>query len=241
MKIGQALIRRIKFHIRRPTPPKHPFRFTGPVVVVGSAPISSVPSGFDNSFRVISVNGSQTVSKKWGREKPDVTFMTTKQIRGTNTNAVSVRSVVKGQATTLLYITLWDGTPGELKTAIEPLEYRYEDLRILSRMQRMALHHQVLGKVNLELRAEERFSNGITGVLYALTNGAPAVIISGVNPGSSGHIYNDANLRRQHSQTDLDILRTLVADGWPVFTADEEVSKATGIPIWKALKKKRNI
>lgn len=234
MKIGQALARRFKFYLRRPVPPQHPNKFSAPVVIVGSAPTSNVPDGFDETFTVITVNGSQAVSRAWGRVKPDVTFMTTKQVRGQNINAVSVRSVVDGEATKLLYITLWDGTFAELESALIPLNYGYDELRILSRMQRMALHKTLIKKLNLELRADDRFSNGITGVLYALANDAPAVIISGINPASSGHIYNDANLRRQHSDTDITTLRALVRGGWPVFTADADVSQAIGIPLWKA-------
>lgn len=234
MKIGQGLVRRLKFHWRKPTPPAHPQNFSTPVVVVGSAPVSTKPEGFDDSYVVITVNGSQAVSAKWGRAKPDVTFMATKQIGGVNTNAVSVRSVIKGSSTGRLFVALWNRSFDELKDALVPLEYGYDELYVLSRMERMALHCSVTGELNLELRADDRFSNGITGVLYALANNAPAVIITGIDPTSSGHTYNDANLRRQHAETDADVLQLLIKNGWPLYTADVSVANAAGIPLWSA-------
>lgn len=239
MKIKEYFLRTLRFYWERPTAPSYQGGFNRPVVVVGSAPISTAPLGFDASYHVITINGSQVVSRQWGREKPDVTFMTSNQLQGQNTNAISVRGAVGGCSTRLLIMTLWSRPLDELKLALQKLEYSYDELKILTRMERMALHHAALGKLNLELTSDDRFSNGITGVLFALASGAPAVITSGINPLSSGHVYNDANLQRRHSGTDAKTLRSLVERGYPVYTADSEVGHRIGIPIWNAPKTER--
>ncbi len=234
MKIREHVFRTLRFYWEKPTAPRYDGGFKRPVVVVGSAPISSVPLGFNPDYHVITINGSQVVSREWGREKPDVTFMTRNQLQGQNTNAMSVRGAVRGGSTGLLVMVHWASPLEELTSALRKLEYGYDDLKILTRMERMALHHTVLGKLNLELTSNDRFSNGITGVLFALASGAPAVIISGISPLSSGHVYNDANLQRSHGDTDAKTLRRLVERGYPVYTADAEVGHRIGIPLWKA-------
>ncbi|RVQ40788.1 membrane-anchored protein, partial [Sinorhizobium meliloti] len=55
----KRIYRNLKYRIMRPDPPAAPFRFNSPVVVVGSAPVSNRPAGLDESFRIITVNGSQ--------------------------------------------------------------------------------------------------------------------------------------------------------------------------------------
>jgi hypothetical protein len=233
MKVQAYVLRALRYYWDRPKPPLYPGNFIHPVVVVGSAPASAMPCGFDGSYHVITINGSQTVTERWGRAKPDVTFMTGKQVLGWNANAVSVRSVVEGRSTGLLIVTIWPRPIEALAPALDHMDYQHDDLRVLTSMQRIALHHAVLGSLNLELSVEERFSNGLTGVLYALASGAPAVIISGIDPLSSGHVYNDRNLRRQHSDTDAQTLRALVKRGHPLYTADLHVGRALGIPLWQ--------
>lgn len=213
--------------------PIFPGKFSTPLVVVGSAPTASMPVGFNASYRVISINGSQVVSQSWGRAKPDVTILTGKQLRGENTNAVSVRNALSGQATGLL-LMFWNGTVDEAAAELRNLDYRYDEFRILTNHERMAMHYASLGTLNRELSRDERFSNGITGVLYALTNKAPAVIISGINPASSGHIYNEANLKRQHAETDSHVLQSLIKRGAPIYTADPEVAQKLSIPLWSS-------
>ena len=56
--------RNIKYRLMRPLPPIVTPRFNGPVLVVGSAPISHKPADFDATFRVITINGSQAVTER---------------------------------------------------------------------------------------------------------------------------------------------------------------------------------
>jgi hypothetical protein len=96
----------------------------------------------------------------------------------------------------------------------------------------MALLDLVGGVRCSELGADDKCSNGINAVLFALYNGATAVIITGINPASGGHIYNHANLARLHIQRDREILLRLMERGYPVFTADPTVSESLGLPLW---------
>jgi hypothetical protein len=226
------IYRRIKYSLLRPRPPVSPVPFDGPVVVVGSAPISNKPAGFDTSFRVITVNGAQMVTSKWGVEAPDITFMMFNQVRGTNTNAVEVRRVLNGQRTRHLFVLLWrEGLPS-LQEGLRAFDYRYDSLRIVGRYQRMALLDRICGFSSVELDAESKCSNGINAALFAFYNGAPAVILTGISPHTTGHAYNRENLPRFHKDMDQKVLHALRDRGYPIYTADPDVAEATGIPLW---------
>lgn len=210
----------------------HPAKFTGPVVVVGSAPLSTVPAGFSSHFHVITVNGSQSVLDKWGIEVPDATFMQFNQVEGQTTNAIHVRQVLTGRRTGLLYVVRWPKNFDALQKGLAAFNYSYGDLKMVNRLKRMAMYEAVMGGLNVEIDDEMKFSNGITAVFYAIISGARAVIISGINPDSSGHVYNDANLKRLHAGTDKQILQALIERGYPIYTADFEVAEASGLPLW---------
>ncbi|MBZ9654685.1 membrane-anchored protein [Phyllobacterium lublinensis] len=225
--------RSLVYKILRPRPPSHPVKFTGPVVVVGSAPVSTVPAGFGDRFHVITVNGSQTVLDKWGIEVPDATFMQFNQVEGQTTNALHVRKVLNGKRTGLLYVVRWPKSLESLEKGLAAFNYAYDDVKMVNRLKRMAMYEAVMGGLNVEIDDDMKFSNGITAVFYAIVSGAKAVIISGINPDSSGHVYNDANLKRLHAGTDKQILQALIDRGYPIYTADPNVARASGVPLWK--------
>ena len=70
--LKKRVYRNIKYHLTRPSPPTVTPPFQGPVLIVGSAPVSHKPADFDASFRVVTINGSQAVTKAWGIEAPDL-------------------------------------------------------------------------------------------------------------------------------------------------------------------------
>jgi hypothetical protein len=226
------LPRLVYYKLSFPKVPIHPEPFDGPVVVVGSAPVSHVPAGFNESFRVITVNGSQRVTKAWGLGAPHVTFMQYNQIEGTNTNAVAVRRVLNGERTGLLYIIRWRHNLKRLTSGLAAFNYQFDQLKTLRRVDRMALFNTVTGQINLEANNDIKSSTGITAVLYAFNSGAKTVIISGIDPDSSGHVYNDANLKRQHTAADRDMLLALHKRGFGIYTADPNVARSSGLPLW---------
>lgn len=224
--------RNLKYTLVRPKPPQAPFKFNSPVVVVGSAPVSNKPKGLDGGFTTITVNGSQCVLEQWGADAPQITFMQFNQIRGTNTNAAEVRRVLNGKRTGDLYVFLWREGRTALEQGLADFNYSYQKLHLVDRYQRMALLGRLCGFKSLELAAEDKCSNGINAVLFALYHKAPAVILTGINPKSTGHAYNREDLPRLHQNMDLTVLQRLLYDGHPVFTADPEVSASTGLPLW---------
>lgn len=228
----KKIYRNLKYALVRPKPPRAPFKFNSPVVVVGSAPVSNKPRGLDGGFTTITVNGSQCVLKQWGVDTPQITFMQFNQIRGTNTNAVEVRRVLNGKRTGDLYVFLWREGRAALEQGLADFNYSYQKLHLVDRYQRMALLGRLCGFKSLELAAEDKCSNGINAVLFALYHKAPAVILTGINPKSTGHAYNREDLPRLHQNMDLTVLQRLLSDGHPVFTADPEVSASTGLPLW---------
>ncbi|MDL2409318.1 membrane-anchored protein [Rhizobium calliandrae] len=231
--LKRHVYRSVKYWLSRPKPPTLDERFSGPVIVVGSAPVSHKPVDFDETFKVITINGSQVVTKTWGVEAPDVTFVQFNQIEGTNTNAVEVRRVLNGERTKKLYVLLWRKSRERLENGLKAFDYRYDHLEIVDRYKRMALLDRVGGVKCSELGADDKCSNGINAVLFALYNGATAVIITGINPDSGGHVYNQINLARLHIQRDREILLRLVERDYPIFTADPAVSQSLGLPLWE--------
>lgn len=232
--LKKQIYRNIKYRLTRPSPPVVAPRFDGPVLVVGSAPVSHKPADLDSTFRVVTINGSQSVTKSWGIDAPDVTLVQFNQIEGTNTNAVEVRRVLSGERTGRLFVLLWrKDDRARLENGLAAFDYRYDMLTIVDRYERMALLDRVVRTKSLELDADSKCSNGINAVLFALYNGATAVIITGINPGSGGHAYNKVNLSRQHVRMDQEILTRLLQQGYPIFTTDPVVSETIGLPLWK--------
>jgi hypothetical protein len=232
IELKKHFYRQIKYHLTRPKPPILAERFSGPVLVVGSAPVSNKPVDFDDTFRVITINGSQTVTKGWGITIPDVTLVQFNQIEGTNTNAVEVRRVLNGERTKMLYVLLWRKEFQRLEDGLKAFNYGYGKLEIVNRYKRMALLHRVGGLSCTELGADDKCSNGINAVLLALYNGATEVIVTGINPDSGGHVYNQENLARLHVRKDREVLERLIERGYPVFTTDPGVSQSVGLPLW---------
>jgi hypothetical protein len=231
--LRKLVYRKVKYRLRKPQPPTLSMPFSGPVLVVGSAPISNKPAGFDDSFRVITINGSQVATSAWGIAAPDVTLVQFNQIEGRNTNAVHVRRVLTGQRTGRLYVLLWRKEERQrLIEGLKAFDYRYGELEIVDRYERMALLDKVVGLKCFELDADSKCSNGINAVLFALYNGATAVIITGINPASGGHSYHKANLARQHVQMDTQVLQKLRDLGYPLYTSDAAVADLIGIPLW---------
>jgi hypothetical protein len=234
--LKKTLYRKVKYRLRKPQPPTIPVPFSGPVLVVGSAPISNKPADFDASFRVITINGSQATTAAWGVSAPDVTLVQFNQIEGTTTNAVHVRRVLAGQKTGRLYVLLWRKEQRQrLIDGLKAFDYQYAELEIVDKYERMALLDQVVGLKSCELDADSKCSNGVNAVLFALHNGATAVIMTGINPASGGHSYNQENLARQHVQMDKQVLQTLLHQGYPLYTTDPAVSDLVGIPLWKGI------
>lgn len=240
-ELKKHLYRRLKYRLLRPKPPVLSKPFSGPVVVVGSAPVSHKPADFDETFRVITINGSQVVTKAWGVEAPDVALVQFNQIEGTNTNAVEVRRVLNGERAKMLYILLWRDGRKRLEDGLKAFNYRYDNLEIVDRYRRMALLDRVGGMKCSELGADDKCSNGINAVLFALYNGATAVVITGINPDSGGHVYNQENLTRLHIGKDREILLRLIGQGYPIFTADPAVSQSLGLPLWEGKARARQM
>jgi hypothetical protein len=219
---------RMLYRLVRPEPPCYRGVKRGPALVVGSAPASNPPLGLDDSFLVISVNGSQVAARAWGVEAPDVTLMYGNQLRGTNMKAVEVRRVLSGRRTGELYVTRWHESIEALLSKLEAFDYRCERAFRLTRFRRMALHEAVFGST----RVFTGYSTGVNAVLFALHSGAPAVIVTGIDPGSDGHVYNDLGKKREHVSADARALVALRERGFPLFTSDPAVAESLGLPLW---------
>ena len=228
------LYRYLKYQLLRPRAPQLRQELEGrTAVVVGSAPRSTRPAGWNTSFRVITINASQAAAGAWLTEKPDVTLMQYNQLEGLTTTACEVRRVLSGKRTGTLFVLHWQHDVPRLQQGLARFDFGFDQLRLMSRYERIALMHKCTGKLNLELEAASKWSNGIVGVALALQSGAARVILTGINPMSQGHAYNELQRPRLHASTDLEALRLFRNSGLPIFTADASVSSATGIELWR--------
>ena len=204
-------------------------------MVLGSAPSSAKPVGFDAAgYHVITVNASQAKLDEWGVDKPAATFIHFYNIEGDSEYARSVRNVLAGRRTGELYVIRWTAGREALERGLASFGYRYDRLHQLSKYHRMALHLAIMRRMNAEEDNSIKFSNGLTAVFYALASGAPAVILTGIDPHSGGHFYNEAARKRLHVETDLGLIEALRRRGAPIFTADAHVARTTGLDLWSA-------
>jgi len=230
--LRKHIYRSIKYRLLRPIPPplNQPFRL--PVVVVGSAPGSTPPHGFPSQYHVVTVNASQIAAQRWGLAVPDMTFMQFSPIMNTDLHGQEFRQVLSGKQTKSLYALLWSDGEVALQKRLDSFGYSFDELYMVTRYERMALLDKVCGIKTTEVDVRRKCSNGINAVLFALYHGAPAVIISGINPSSAGHSYSSSDLPRLHAETDRQIIKMILSRGLPLFTSDARVSKENNIPIW---------
>lgn len=223
----------VRYQLAGPRVPHFERDFLGKTVVVaGSAPVSNRPLGWNDSFRVLTINASQMAVQGWLSQPPDVTLMQFNQIEGLNPAAVEVRRVLQHQKTGLLCILNWRHERERLVNGLQAFDYRYDELSLISRHERIALMHRMTGKLNLELEGEAKWSNGIVGAALALASGAANVVLTGIDPLSKGHKYNSLNLSRMHQETDLQALQIFRERRFPVFTADPNVAQSIELPFW---------
>lgn len=225
--------RRAKYHLISPQVPEISGVLQGKTaIVVGAAPSSTRPSGWNDNFRVITINASQVVAGGWLGETPDVTLMQFNQIEGTNASAREVRRVLENRRTGRLVVLHWRHDLQRLQRGLAQFKYQYDSLTVMSRYERIALMQAITGELNLELEAETKWSNGIVGAALALNSGAERIILTGIDPLSKGHAYNNLGHTRLHSDMDMNALSRFVAQGYPIFTADRHVSEKTGLALW---------
>jgi len=223
----------LRYRLAAPLVPNLAQLFRGKnVVVVGSAPFSTEPHGWDDSFRVLTINASQVAAQAWLKQVPDVTLMQFNQIEGLNPAAVQVRKVLEHQRTGLLCILNWRHDLKRLQRGIDAFHYSYDELKLISRHERIALMHRMTGRLNLEMEGEAKWSNGIVGAALAINSGAANVILTGIDPLSKGHNYNSLDLSRMHKETDLEALQTFCEQRLPIFTADPHVALSTNLLLW---------
>jgi len=223
----------LRYRLAAPRVPKLERLFLGKAVVVaGSAPFSTRPQGWNDSFRVLTINASQVAAQGWLTQPPDATLMQFNQIEGLNAAAVEVRNVLQHKKTGLLCVLNWRHELDRLVRGLDTFDYRYNELMLISRHERIALMHRMTGRLNLELEGEAKWSNGIVGAALALASGAANVILTGIDPLSKGHQYNSLNLSRMHRETDLQALQIFREQRLPVFTADPHVAQSTKLALW---------
>ncbi|MFH5774243.1 hypothetical protein ACHFJ0_08305 [Paracoccus sp. NGMCC 1.201697] len=222
----------VKFHLAGARAPRLDTLEGKTVVVVGSAPFSTRPMGWNPDFRVLTINASQIAAQGWLTQQPDVTLMQFNQIEGTNSSAVDVRRVLQHRRTGILFMLHWRHDLERLRRGLASFDYGHDQVRLMGRYERIALMREVTGRLNVELEADTKWSNGIVGAALAIHSGAANVILTGIDPASTGHAYNDLAHPRLHASMDLGALKIFRQRGYPLFTADPHVAERTQLPLW---------
>lgn len=207
---------------------------SGPLLVVGSAPGSHLPQGFDRTtWHVATINGSQGIARQWGIENPDVTAMMFAHLTGNSRNSPAVRSLLKGYRTGHLMVMGLDHIKEGTAERLREMDYGCDSFEIVTRLQRSKFLREFLQTRYYDLVKSEKTSNGVFMIAYGIACGASPLVISGIAPNTTGHAYNDLGLPRKHQESDAQALKRFLARGYAIYTADPAVSEAFDLPLWK--------
>lgn len=201
--------------------------------VFGAAPDPEVPPELLRQATVLTTNASQVWLERFGVTKPDVVCMRGNMAIGTETDVLKVEALRDRQAG-LLVLFEHKSDPGCKKQLelLRSVNFRFEDHRVLDRVDRCVVHNRVLEPGSPLLLKHYEASAGLNAVLLALLMGARRVAVAGVSFRNEGCSYLDLKYERIHVDGDMEILGKLKDIHAPVYATDQALSEDAGIPLW---------
>lgn len=203
-------------------------RLSGPVLVVGSGPGACLPAGYDDTWTLATVNGSQIIAARLGCGSPDLTLLGLSVLQKAPVNR-EAQAVLRDGSTGVLICINGRRRYSLARMRLARLGYRFNRFCYLTREARLAMTSDVLGaRINSQLKP----SNGVTLAFLCLNLGASLVVMTGFSLSKSGHAYNDQNRPRLHANEDAALLKRSIEKGIPIYTSQSDFAEESGLPLY---------
>ncbi|GHA14295.1 membrane protein [Devosia pacifica] len=204
-------------------------RFTGPTIVVGSAPNPTRPTGLDQSWGVVTVNASQITANDFGLGTPDLTVMRDAIMREDEHPQV-VWAALAAKTTRHLVATIASPWDHGIEDYAKARGYLPDTVTELDRHIRGAVVVEMSGEYVVTVSSG--ISNGILAMLLALKLGAKPVVMAGFSVTPGWYFAPDRKGPRSHVSADLRVCRAVARRGLPVFASDAIFAEHSGLPLW---------
>jgi hypothetical protein len=195
-----------------------------PTLVLGSAPNPHVPPDYDPAtWSLVCINASGRIAEQLDLGTPAITIMASGFLTAANDISVEARQLVSGLRTETLIIRFAGSDPFKrlrralsVRLRLMSMDYRFERLVFIS----PAVWRPILSSFREMLDSQgsgntENVSTGVFGCVMALDLDALTLAVSGIDPASSGHAYNNLDRTRHHVFADEWMLK-LLEENWGV-------------------------
>ncbi len=192
-----------------------------PWLILGAAPKPTIPEPLPTNVAHVHVKYSGHSAVKNGLPPADLTLLlhktTAKDVAG-----LEIRDVLRmrrrlSRLTRLYRRFGWAGFQESVITHDE------RDLFIL----------RVAGSLFASGGRDERPSNGVAMICYALAMGVPQIVVAGVSLEADGYDYDPTIRNRRHQAEDRAALREIARRGLPVETTEAGLAEITGLPLYR--------
>lgn len=186
------------------------------VLVLGSAPSPTIPSDYDNTWKLVCVNASGVVAREKGLLPPDITIISVGALtknRGTSVEKRDVMRGLRGGLTIVRTISkdFWTRLYKMLRARLVLRSIAYEATEMYE-LDRSCWTQIIVDLLGEDVALAGNISTGVFSVMLALHCRAREVVVSGINPSIDGHEYSLSGFKRQHSVSDRAALDWLVAN-----------------------------
>lgn len=205
---------------------KLPLKVTDNVLVLGSGPGSSIPSMFDGSWTLITINASQAAIA--GDITPDFTLVGTSTLRNKPANR-EAKAALRGRKTRTLILFDRGKLIDNQRLKLLGLGYSYDRVVFVSTTDRLGW---IRGATGADLG--DKPSNGIAAAFLCASLGAKRILMTGFSLTKEGHAYNEKNRERAHVQGDRMALHMALMRGMPILTNQSDFAGEAGVPYFDA-------
>jgi hypothetical protein len=187
--------------------------------ILCSAPSPTVPASIPDETIFVCVNNSGLTAHALGLRSADLTIRAEKkswkEIHGLHSKA-------------LLWISKKPLFYQRIQ-ALDSFKHKANAVRRITVEDRDNIMRMMLNDDFPSNEHENRPSNGIFAIAYALSCGAFEVIVSGFSLTQGGHSYNDLDKRRRHIDPDKAALIYFAENNFPVSTTETNLADITGL------------
>ena len=197
-------------------------------LILGSAPNPLIPDEKEYD-KLICVKASGYSAKKLNIKKPDITF----QSEWAFTDNLKFLS---GLETSTVFHVLYESTKDAIqhtKDLYKKHNYKYDDcLFYLDRNLPAFYFNTVFNQV----KNHGPMSYGVGVILILLSLNAKKIIISGIDPGSKGRMYNgNRPIVSLHEKPDIEVITLLNQEYKNIYTCDKNLAKKCNLNLIKAV------